>query len=464
MTTEEKLGKVIAVYGSVVDVQFPADAELPEIKALLKVLGKLEKEMLLHVVEHRMNNICRCIALGFTYGVGRNMPVKQEKQGLVIPRNIEALYGRVLNAMFKPLDHKEAFDLNNGIPITGILARAKLEVKPEGESKNEIIQTGIKMIDLLFPLLKGSKSGLLGGAACGKTILILEIIHNIITYQSGTCIFAGVGERIREGNELYYEFERADLLKRSILIFGQMNESPGMRFQAANSAVALAEYLLDQRKDVLFFMDNVFRFAQAGSELSTLLGRIPSEGGYQSTLTSEISQLHERIRSEKGASITAIEAVYVPADDLTDPAVVAIFAHMDSLIVLSRSLVQRGLYPAIDPLLSSVNSLSPQIVGRRHFDVAQEVIRHFRRYDELERIVSIIGKEELSPEERIIFDRARKLQFFLAQPFFTAEVYTGKPGVYVQLEDTISGCERIVQGQADKLDESHFNSIGKLEM
>jgi len=464
MTEEEKLGKVIAVYGSVVDVQFLDAAELPGIKALLKVLGNLEKEVLLHVVEHRKNNVCRCIALGFTYGVGRNMLVSQEKRGLVIPRDIEALYGRVLNAMIKPVDHKEGFDLNNGIPITGMVAHSKLEVKPGGENKTEVIQTGIKMIDLLFPLVKGSKSGLLGGAACGKTILILEIIHNIITYQSGTCIFAGVGERIREGNELYYEFQRADLLKRSILIFGQMNESPGMRFQAANSAVALAEYLLEQHKDVLFFMDNIFRFVQAGSELATLLGRIPSEGGYQATLTSEISQLHERIRSEKEASITAIEAVYVPADDLTDPAVVAIFAHMDNLIVLSRSLVQRGLYPAIDPLLSSANSLSPAVVGRRHFDVAQEVIRHFRRYDELERIVSIIGKEELSPEERIIFDRTRKLQNFLAQPFFTAEVYTGKPGVYVGVEDTISGCEKIVQGQVDKLDESRLYSIGKLEI
>jgi len=464
MITEKGLGKVIGVYGSVVDVQFPHDAELPEIKALLKVLGNLAKEVLLNVVEHRTNNVCRCIALGFTYGVGRNMLVSQEKQGLVIPRDIDTLYGRVLNAMMKPVDHKEGFDLNNAIPITNMVAHSKLEVKPEKEVKTEIIQTGIKMIDLLFPLVKGSKSGLLGGAACGKTILILEIIHNIITYQSGTCIFAGVGERIREGNELYYEFERADLLKRSILIFGQMNESPGMRFEAANSAVALAEYLLSQLKDVLFFMDNVFRFVQAGSELSTLLGRIPSEGGYQSTLTSEVSQLHERIHSEKGASITAIEAIYVPADDLTDPAVVAIFAHMDSLIVLSRSLVQRGLYPAIDPLLSSANSLNAAIVGRHHFNVAQEVIRHFRRYDELERIVSIIGKEELSPEERIIFDRARKLQFFLAQPFFTAEDYTNKPGVYVELEDTISGCEKIVQGQADKLEESRLYSIGKLEI
>ncbi|OQB15332.1 MAG: ATP synthase subunit beta [Candidatus Omnitrophica bacterium ADurb.Bin205] len=457
------MGKVIAVYGSVVDVQFEPDVELPGIHFLLKVCDHLEKEVVLHVVEHRAGNICRCIALGFTYGVARNMKVSQQGQGLVIPKNIEVLYGRVLNALIRPVDHKGDFDLTDAVPITNAVAHSKLEVKIEGYLKPEIILTGIKMIDLLFPLVKGSKSGLLGGAACGKTILILEIIHNIITYQSGTCIFAGVGERIREGNELFYEFERADLLKRSILIFGQMNESPGMRFEAANSAVALAEYLLEKRKDVLFFMDNVFRFVQAGSELSTLLGRIPSEGGYQATLTSEISQLHERIRSEKGASITAIEAIYVPADDLTDPAVVAIFAHMDNLIVLSRSLVQRGLYPAIDPLLSSANSLTPAVVGRKHFDVAQEVLRHFRRYDELERIVSIIGKEELSTEERIIFDRARKLQNFLSQPFFTAEVYTGKKGEYVQIEDTIKGCEKIIRGDADKIEESRLYSIGKLE-
>ncbi|MDD5108534.1 MAG: F0F1 ATP synthase subunit beta, partial [Candidatus Omnitrophica bacterium] len=359
--------------------------------------------------------------------------------------------------------HKAALDLTNVLPLKNGGGNFASEINLDVAEKAQIIHTGIKMIDLLFPLIKGSKSGLLGGAACGKTILILEIIHNIITYQSGTCIFAGVGERIREGNELYHEFMRADLLKRSILIFGQMNESPGMRFEAAHTAVALAEMILAQRKDVLFFMDNVFRFVQAGSELATLLGRIPSEGGYQSTLTSEISQLHERIRSEKSASITAIEAVYVPADDMTDPAVVAIFAHMDSLIVLSRSLVQRGLYPAIDPLQSSANSLTPAVVGRRHFDVAQDVLRHFRRYDELERIVSIIGKEELAPEEKIIFDRAKKLQNFLSQPFFTAEVYTGKPGAFVAMEDTISGCERIISGELDKIDEGRFYSIGKLE-
>ncbi len=463
MDNSDSLAKIVAVYGSVVDVQFATGAVLPAIGTMLKVSNNQSKDLGLQVVEHRGGNTCRCVALGFTYGVGRNMPVSVQEQGVVVPADISQLYGRVLNALANPIDHKGELDLKDAVSIKSATLNLRAEVNLEATDKPQVIHTGIKMIDLFFPLVKGSKSGLLGGAACGKTILILEIIHNIITAESGTCIFAGVGERIREGNELYHEFVRADLLKRSILIFGQMNESPGMRFEAAHTAVALAEFVLKQRKDVLFFMDNIFRFVQAGSELATLLGRIPSEGGYQSTLTSEISQLHEKIRSERSASITAIEAVYVPADDLTDPAVVGIFAHMDSLIVLSRTLVQRGLYPAIDPLQSSANSLTVSVVGRRHFDVAQDVLRHFRRYDELERIVSIIGKEELSPEEKVIFDRAKKLQNFLSQPFFTAEVYTGKPGAYVSMEDTLTGCERITSGEMDRIDESRFYSIGKLE-
>ena len=463
MENNNCLAKVVSVYGSVIDVQFNDGINLPIVGTMLNVSTSLGEDIDLQIVEHRGNSICRCVALGFTYGVGRNMRVCVREKGIVVPLDFNQLYGRVLNALASPIDHKNALDLSNVVPLKNTGVNSGLEINFDAAEKAQVIHTGIKMIDLLFPLIKGSKTGLLGGAACGKTILILEIIHNIISYQSGTCIFAGVGERIREGNELYHEFVRADLLKRSILIFGQMNESPGMRFEAAHTAVALAEMILAQHKDVLFFMDNVFRFVQAGSELATLLGRIPSEGGYQSTLTSEISQLHEKIRSEKNASITAIEAVYVPADDMTDPAVVAIFAHMDSLIVLSRSLVQRGLYPAIDPLQSSANSLTPAVIGRRHFDVAQDVLRHFRRYDELERIVSIIGKEELAPEERIIFDRAKKLQNFISQPFFTAEVYTGKPGAFVSLEDTLSGCERIISGELDKVDESRFYCIGKLE-
>ena len=458
----KELGKVIAVYGSVADVQFSSKGTLPSINSLLKVLVSQEKVVMLKVVEHREGDICRCIALDFTYGVGRNMQVEVQEEGIVIPAKIDKLYGRVLNAMAKPIDNKGELDLKETISVYGSKFSYKAEIKQEKEIKYEIIPTGIKMIDLLFPLAKGSKTGLLGGAALGKTILILEIIHNIISYQSGTCVFAGVGERIREGNELYYEFERADLLKRSILIFGQMNEFPGARFEAANTAVALAELLLEERKDVLFFMDNIFRFAQAGSELSTLLGRILSEGGYQSTLTSEISQLHERIRSKGPSSITAIEAVYVPADDLTDPAVVAIFAHLDNLLVLSRVLVQKGLYPAIDPLQSSANSLTPTVVGKRHYGVAQEVLRHFRRYEELERIVSIIGKQELSSGERIIFERALKLQNFLSQPFFTAQTYTGREGAYVSLEETLKGCERIIYGELDGIEETKLYMRGAL--
>ncbi|MBU0709716.1 MAG: F0F1 ATP synthase subunit beta, partial [Candidatus Omnitrophica bacterium] len=459
----KELGKVIAVYGSVADVQFSSKGTLPSINSLLKILVSQENVVMLKVVEHREGDVCRCIALDFTYGVGRNMQVEVQEEGIVIPAKIDKLYGRVLNAMAKPIDNKGELDLKETISVYGSHFAYKAEIKEEKEIKYEIIPTGIKMIDLLFPLAKGSKTGLLGGAALGKTILILEIIHNIISYQSGTCVFAGVGERIREGNELYYEFERADLLKRSILIFGQMNEFPGARFEAANTAVALAELLLEERKDVLFFMDNIFRFAQAGSELSTLLGRILSEGGYQSTLTSEISQLHERIRSKGSSSITAIEAVYVPADDLTDPAVVAIFAHLDNLLVLSRVLVQKGLYPAIDPLQSSANSLIPTVVGKRHYGVAQEVLRHFRRYEELERIVSIIGKQELSSGERIIFERALKLQNFLSQPFFTAQAYTGREGAYVSLEETLKGCERIIYGELDGIEETKLYMRGALK-
>jgi F-type H+/Na+-transporting ATPase subunit beta len=455
-------GKIAGVYGSVVNVQFGRDAVLPPINATLNVLVPHASPVALVVVEHQADGVCRCLSLDFTYGLGRNMAVEVDPRGLVIPVDPQKLYGRVVNAMAKPIDHLGELSPGENIPTHNSMFRSDIKIKQDADARFEFIPTGIKIIDLLFPLFKGTKAGLLGGAALGKTILILEIIHNMISYQNGICVFAGIGERIREGNELYYEFERADLLRRSILVFGQMNEPPGARFEAAQTAVAIAEQLLEQRQDVLLFMDNMFRFAQAGSELAALLGRIPSEAGYQSTLTSEISQLHERIRSRESASITAIEAVYVPADDITDPAVVAIFSHLDSIMVLSRALVARGIYPAIDPLVSSTGMVSPAIVGRRHADVSQEVLRYLRRYEELERIVSIIGKEELSGVERTMFERARKLQNFLSQPFFVAQTYSGKDGVYVKLEDTIRGCEQIMAGDADSLDESKLHLIGAL--
>ncbi len=461
----DKKGKLVAVNGPVVDVQFLGKCVLPGIYEIMEVTTYQGEKVILEVAEHRSSNICRCIALGPTYGLKRNADVIAHGAMLQVP-SADKLFGRVINVLGEPIDDKgdiatEPSDLINTRRTMGIEDIALDDI--ELLERHRITETGIKMFDLMFPLTNGSKMGILGGAALGKTILILEIIHNIITKHQGACIFSGIGERIREGNELYHEFVRTKLLERSILVFGQMNESPGVRYEAAQTGIALAESLQDQKKDVLFFADNVFRFAQAGSELSALLGRIPSETGYQPTLTSEVSEFHERIRSRKDASITAVEAVYVPADDLTDPAVVAIFTHLTSIVVLSREKVQKGIYPAVDPLQSSSGALTPSIVGQKHFEVAGEVLRHFREHEELQRIVSIIGREELSNDEKIIFDRARKLQFFLTQPFFSAQAYTGKEGQYVSLEDTIFGCEQIVSGQVDHLSEESFYMIGKLQ-
>ncbi|MFH1317670.1 MAG: F0F1 ATP synthase subunit beta [Candidatus Omnitrophota bacterium] len=460
MTKNE--GTILAVYGAVVDVQFQEGA-LPIIYEILKSITSYGEEMILEVVEHYEPNICRCIALTPTFGLKRNSLCQRTHKSLSMPVG-EELYGRILNVLGQPIDDKGEIKVSEYVPIRSKGKESKEIIIDESKKlKYEIMATGIKVIDLLFPLIKGSKTGILGGAALGKTILILEIIHNIITKQRGTCIFSGIGERIREGNELYYEFEKADLLKRSILVFGQMNESPGARFEAAGAGICLAEAFLNRGQDVLFFVDNVFRFAQAGAELSALLGRIPSETGYQPTLASEISEFHERIRSTESSAITSAEAVYVPADDLTDPAVVAIFSHLDSMLVLSREYVQRGLYPAIDPLQSSSGFIDPVIIGKRHFNITQEVIRHFQRYQELQRIVAIIGREELSQQERVIFDRAKKMQNFLTQPFFTAELYTGTKGVYLSLEETIVGCEQIVSGNLDSVSDDKFYMIGNVD-
>ena len=455
-------GKVIAVYSSVVDVECE-NKNLPVIYEIIRTQTFDGKEVVLEVIEHYEPNICRCIALTSTYGLKRNSECVATGKSLSVPPG-KKLYGRVVNVLGQPISGERLAEGLENVPIRQPQMEERRQVFEEDlKLKFEIMETGIKTIDLLFPLIKGSKTGVLGGAALGKTILILEIIHNIITKHRGICVFTGVGERIREGNELYHEFLRTGLLKNSIMVFGQMNESAGVRFETAHVGVAIAESIQKKGEDVLFFVDNIFRFAQAGAELSTLLGRIPSETGYQPTLTSEISEFHERIRSQSGAAITAVEAVYVPADDLTDPGVVAIFAHLDSILVLSRDLVQRGLYPAIDPLLSTSGFIDPNILGKRHFEVVQEVVRHFQKYQDLQRIVSIIGKEELSKQDRTIFERAGKLQNFLSQPFFTGEPYTGIKGVYVPLEETIMGCEKIIAGRLDPIPEEKFYMIGSLE-
>ncbi|MCX5665555.1 MAG: F0F1 ATP synthase subunit beta [Candidatus Omnitrophica bacterium] len=456
-------GRVIAVSGPVVDVQFENHDSMPAIYEVMSLDTCEGKPVVLEAVEHRDENVCRCISLAPTYGIQRNSVVESSGEYLTVP-HAKNIFGRIVNVLGQPIDGKGPVNNSRLVPIR---KKTKSEVIRSDEnkldSKYEIMETGIKIIDLLFPLIKGSKTGIIGGAGLGKSVLILEIIHNIITKRHGACVFAGVGERIREGNELYYEFVRTGLLERSCLVFGQMNESPGARFEAANTGVTLAESLQDEGEDVLFFMDNVFRFAQAGCELSALLGRIPSETGYQPTLTTEISQFHERIRSREGASITSVEAVYVPADDLTDPAVVAIFTHLDSIITLSRAFVQKGIYPAINPLDSSSGFLDASIIGKKHLEVAQEVLRHFQKYDELQRIVSIVGKEELSKQERVIFDRAKKLQNFLTQSFFVAEAYTGMKGSYVTIENTIKGCESIISGVLDMKPDEKLYMIGTIE-
>ncbi|MFH1339467.1 MAG: F0F1 ATP synthase subunit beta [Candidatus Omnitrophota bacterium] len=459
----QKVGYVVSVLGPVVDVKFPQAEDIPNILENINTKTVDGKKVILEVAEHLPGNIARCIATNSTFNLQRNTPAYATGEPIQIPPG-DSLYGRIINVWGDPIDQKGDLPPGERIPIR----RPRLSVRvpsDQGRSEGyEILETGIKIIDLLFPLVKGSKTGILGGAALGKSILTLEVIHNIVKKHRGACVFTGAGERIREGNELYFELSRRDILSKTVLIFGQMNEPPGARFEVAMSGVTLAESIQRKNQDVLLFVDNIFRFLQAGAEISSLLGRVPSETGYQPTLMSETSEFHERIRSsqEGGGSITSVEAVYVPADDLTDPAVVAIFSFLDSIMVLSRQRVQLGLYPAIDPLLSSSANLDPDIVGKRHYEVSQEVIRTLQRYEELRRIVIVIGIDELSASDRILYERARKLQNFLTQPFFVAEAYTGKMGEYVAVEQTLDGCEKIITGHADRKPEGDLYMVGKL--
>ncbi|UCB57605.1 MAG: F0F1 ATP synthase subunit beta [Candidatus Omnitrophota bacterium] len=462
-------GKVIAVIGPVVIVKFPPNEPPPAAFDILETKTYDGKRVVLEVVEYHLGrrttdlggHIARCIPLTPIFGLQRNAEVISTGSGIKTPVGKEVC-SRILNVLGEPIDKRGSLGAKLSRP-THKKKAADLNIeKVKTGLRFEVMETGIKVLDLLFPLIKGTRTGILGGAALGKSILILELMHNIIKKQKGYCVFTGAGERIREGNELYTELSKQEILDRSILVFGQMNESPGARFEVVHTGITLAEYFQEEREDVLFFVDSVYRFAQAGSELSTLLGRIPSETGYQPTLTSEMSDFQERIRSGGQAAITAIEAVYVPSDDLTDPAVVCIFSYLDSMLILSRQHVQLGLYPAIDPLLSSCSYLDPLIVGRRHFAAAQEALRVLNRYEELRRIVSIIGIEELSKEDRVLFERAQRLRSFLTQPFFTAELYTGKKGEYVPLDRTLDNCERIVSGEWDKRSAEELYMIGAL--
>lgn len=457
-------GKVVGVQGPVVDVRFTLQKDVPDIYNVIHVQSMDNRKVTLEVVEHLPGNLARCIAIESTQNLQRFAVGQPSGKPVEIPVG-DCLYTRCVNVLGQPIDKMGPIESNLYMPIrrpeSGTRVPDFSKQKRRGE---EVLETGIKIIDLLYPLVKGTKTGILGGAGLGKSVITLEVIHHVVQKHQGSCVFAGIGERLREGNELFYELREHDLHTKTMLVFGQMNDPPGARFGVAMTGITMAEAVQKQNKDVIFFADNVFRFIQAGAEISTLLGRVPSETGYQPTLISESSEFHERIREGQGTggSITSIEAVYVPADDMTDPAVVAIFSFLNSLMVLSRERVQMGLYPAIDPLQSSSSNLDPDVVGQRHYDASQEVMRVFQKYEELRRIVMVIGIDELSKADRTIYERARKMQFFLTQPFAVAERYTGKKGEHVPIRNTLDGCERILSGKMDRKPEQEFYMIGSL--
>ncbi|MFQ5539175.1 MAG: F0F1 ATP synthase subunit beta [Candidatus Binatia bacterium] len=454
-------GRVTSIQGPVVEVKFEPTGELPAIHDIIETSTYNGEKVVLKVEEHLENHKVKCFSLTSTFNVPRNIQATALGSPMQVPVGDET-FGRVINAMGDPVDRKGDVNAKVMLPVRRSDISQELTFADDHLGEVEILETGIKIIDLLYPLVKGSKSGILGGAGLGKSVLTLELIHNVVERHQGACIFTGVGERIREGNELYYEIEHANLMDKVGMVFGQMNEPPGARFEAVLTGVTMAEHLQARKQDVLFFVDNVFRFAQAGAEISTLMGRIPSETGYQPTLFSEMGQFQERIRSRKDGSITALEAIFMPGDDPTDPAVVCIFSYLDSVMVLTRERIQAGLYPAIDPLQSSSAFMDPDIVGQKHFEVAEEVLKVFNKYEELKRIVMVIGVEELSKSDREIFERARKLQFFLTQPFAVAEAYSGKKGEYVTIADSVKGSERILSGEFDNKPAEGFYMIGAL--
>ena len=458
---ELKKGRVVGVQGPIVDIRFNQISDMPDLHELVMVRTFDKRDLALEVAEHLEGSVARCIALSSTLNLQRNAVATSTGDVLRVPVG-EALFGRIINVMGQPIDGKGPINATETRPIHRDVSKLRVNVATLVDNKREVMETGIKMIDLLYPVVKGSKTGILGGAGCGKSVVIQELIHNVAAEHDGCSVFAGVGERIREGNELYFEFEHSGILKKVIMAFGQMDEPPGARFEVVKTGITQAEWLQEQGKNVLLFIDNVFRFVQAGSEISTLMGRVPSETGYQPTLSSEVGDIHERIKAGSGGSISAFEAVYVPADDLTDPAVVAIFSYLDSVLVLSRDRAQLGLYPAVDPLNSSSSNMDSAIVGERHFGIAQEVVRMLTKYDELRRIVAVIGIDELSRTDRLIYERARKLQNYLTQPCFVAESYTGRKGQYVPTEVTVNDCARIIEGIYDDREEREFYMIGRL--
>ncbi len=452
---QKQIGSIKQVIGAVVDVSFESD--LPKIHTALETKNNNGK-LILEVQQHVGFNVVRAIAMGPTDGLKRGDQVINLGQGISVPVG-EGTLGRILNVLGEPVDnagavkHEKTYEIHRKAPEFA-----------DQSTKMEVLETGIKVIDLICPIAKGGKVGLFGGAGVGKTVVIQEFINNIAKEHGGYSVFAGVGERTREGNDLYHEMKDAKVIDKVAMVFGQMNEPPGSRARVALTGLSIAEYFRDEKnQDVLFFVDNIFRFTQAGSEVSTLLGRMPSAVGYQPTLATEMGELQERITSTKNGSITSIQAVYVPADDLTDPAPATTFGHLDSTVVLSRSLSELGIYPAVDPLDSSSTILDPKIVGQEHYEVARGVQKILQRYKDLQDIVAILGMEELSTEDKIIVSRARKIQKFLSQPFFVAEAFTGRSGKYVKLADTVKAFKEILDGLHDDKSEDDFYMKGGIE-
>lgn len=453
---EQSTGRLVQIMGGVVDVEFPA-SDLPGLYEALEVERPNEDNLILEVEKQLTDNWVRCIAMDATEGLVRGLPVRRTYQPIQVPVG-QGTLGRVFNVLGKAVDNKGPVDVQTRYSIH----RPAPEFV-EQSTRVEVFETGLKVIDLIAPFTKGGKTGIFGGAGVGKTVIIMELIRSIATVHQGNSVFAGVGERTREGTQLYREMLESGVMKDTVMVFGQMNEPAGVRLRVALTALSMAEYFRDQGRDVLLFIDNIFRFTMSGSEVSALLGRMPSAVGYQPTLATEMGELQERITSTRTGSITSMQAVYVPADDYSDPAPVATFTHLDATIALERAIAEKAIFPAVDPLASTSRILDPQVVGEDHYNTAREVQRVLQRYKDLQDIIAILGIDELSEDDKLIVSRARKIERFFSQPMSVAEQFTGRPGRYVHLRDTVHGFREILDGKCDDLPEQAFYMIGTIE-
>jgi len=459
--TEGSIGKIVQVIGPVVDLEFP-EGKLPNILNAIRItnpaIDDRQENLVVETAQHLGNNVVRCIAMDTTDGLVRGMPGRDTGQGILVPVGAAGL-GRVLNVIGEPVDGLGPVKADKYYPI-----HRPAPTFVEQDTSVKVLETGLKVIDLLVPFPRGGKMGMFGGAGVGKTVVMMEMVHNIAMHHGGISVFAGVGERTREGNDLYLEMKNSGVLPKAALIYGQMTEPPGARARIALTALSAAEYYRDEEgQDVLLFIDNIFRFTQAGSEVSALLGRIPSAVGYQPTLGTDLGELQERITSTSKGSITSVQCVYVPADDLTDPAPATTFAHLDGTVVLSRQISELGIYPAVDPLDSTSRILDPNVVGQEHYFVARNVQQILQKYKDLQDIIAILGMDELSDEDKLVVGRARRIQRFLSQPFFVAAEFTGKEGKFVKVEETIRGFKEIIEGKHDDLPEQAFYMVGGIE-